>query len=439
MSIDDPFFSSDPGDDRTVIRPMPGARRSDLPQGHTQAPSAPLSDRPPPHLGRLNPLENAASGLLALLTQLNHSRQHPDADGLRSRIIKEIQHFQTEAISKNIDQETVYAARYVLCTTLDEAVLNTPWGSNSGWSQKNLLSTFHKEVSGGERFFQLLKSFGQNPSKNLYILELMYLCLALGFKGRYRIVNGGMDKLAQIREWLYQLIRKQKGEAEKALSPHWRGVTDKRSPLIRFIPTWVFGAAAIALLALLFSALLLHLNRLSDPVFSQVFGIKAAPPRIIQPTPDLPPPPIIVPETKPLTLSILLAKEIKQNKVKVEETDLQDKAIIRSDNLFPPGRATVNQNIIPLLHRIGKSLNQLEGQVLVIGHTDSDPISTARFPSNWHLSLARANAVAEILKQDLDDPARILTEGRADLEPVAANTTAAGKAKNRRVEVVLLK
>ena len=437
MSIDDPFFSPD-DNDKTIIRPVPGGRRSDLQQAPA-APNAPrpqVSNSPTPLLGELNPLEHAASGLLALLTQINHSRQHPDANALRNKVIGEIKQFQNTAIAADIDQETVFTARYVLCTALDEAVLNTPWGSNSGWSQQSLLSSFHKEVSGGERFFQLLKTFGQNPSRNINILELMYLCLALGFEGAYRIKSNGRDKLSQIREWLYQLIRKERNNDDRELSPHWQGVTDKRSPLLRFIPAWVFSTAAIALLALLFAALLLHLNRLSDPVFKQVYSIKAPIPKVAPPPPA---PPIIVPEIPPLTLSELLAVEIEQGLVKVDVGDHQELATLKGDSLFPSGSTTVSSKIIPLLHRIGDSLNQLEGQILIAGHTDDDPISTARYPSNWHLSLARAKAVATIVLEDLDDPTRMMTEGRADLEPVASNDTAEGKAKNRRVEILLIK
>lgn len=423
------------------MRPVPGGRQADLqrpsqPPPASSAPPPRMSDGPLPLLGQLNPLENAASGLLALITQLNNSRHHPDADSLRNKVIGEIKHFQTTAIAADIDQETVFAARYVLCTVLDEAVLNTPWGSNSGWSQKNLLTSFHKEVSGGERFFQLLKKFGQNTSRNINILELMYLCLALGFEGRYRIVRGGKDKLTQIREWLYQLIRKERSNDDRMLSPHWQGVTDKRSPLMRFVPAWVFATTGVALLALLFAALLFHLNRVSDPVFKQVYGIKAP---MLMVVPPAPAPPIIVPEFPPLTLTQLLAEEIKQGLVKVDEDDRQGLATIQGDSLFPSGSTSVDKKVIPLLHRIGESLNQLEGQTLITGHTDDDPISSARYPSNWHLSLARAKAVADIVLTDIDDPERMMTEGRADLEPVASNDTLKGKAKNRRVEILLIK
>jgi type VI secretion system protein ImpK len=91
------------------------------------------------------------------------------------------------------------------------------------------------------------------------------------------------------------------------------------------------------------------------------------------------------------------------------------------------------------LHRIADALNQLPGEVLITGHSDNVPIRSSRYPSNWHLSKARADAVAKIIQQNLTNPDRTLIEGRSDLDPIAPNTTRQGRAKNRRVEVTLLK
>jgi type VI secretion system protein ImpK len=371
---------------------------------------------------------------------LKISRSHPDSNGLKNQITREINIFQNEALHNGVDQKTVYTARYVLCTALDEAVLNTPWGNTGGWAQQSLLSSFYKEVSGGERFFKILKSLGQNPGKNIDLLELMYLCLALGFEGRYRIVQGGKDKLAQIRDWLYRLISRERGTGEHTLSPHWVGVVDKRNPLLRFVPMWVFGAIAAGLLATLYVGLLMYLNHLSDPVFKQVYSIKAPVAQPPEPLVRIEPPPPISEETKSvITLSQLLTPEIRSGQVKVSENEKLSKVTISGDSLFRSGRADIDTAVIPLIHRIGESLNQLPGTILITGHSDSDPIKTVRFPSNWHLSQIRAEAVARIVSGDLDVPGRITVEGRADLEPVATNENREGKARNRRVEIMLFR
>jgi len=86
--------------------------------------------------------------------------------------------------------------------------------------------------------------------------------------------------------------------------------------------------------------------------------------------------------------------------------------------------------------RIGAALNQVPGPVLIAGHTDSQPIRSLRFPSNWHLSKDRAASVKALLGTSVA-PARLSAEGRADTEPLFDNASADGRAKNRRVEITL--
>ena len=83
-------------------------------------------------------------------------------------------------------------------------------------------------------------------------------------------------------------------------------------------------------------------------------------------------------------------------------------------------------------------MNSAEGQVIVSGYTDDQPIRGVTFPSNWHLSQGRADAVKEILTKYVTDGAtRIRSEGRGETNPVAPNDTAENRAKNRRVEIIL--
>jgi type VI secretion system protein ImpK len=203
---------------------------------------------------------------------------------------------------------------------------------------------------------------------------------------------------------------------------------------------WVIGIISIGLLTFLFSFLLFQLNKDSDPVFREILSIKTPGVELPVPVPVPEPEPLPVLELEPqLTLSLLLADEIIQNQVQVRELAERSIAIIQGDNLFRSGSASVNKNIIPLLAQVAQAMNQLNGQILIVGHSDNRPIRSARYPSNWHLSKARANSVKTIIEQIINEPQRISIEGRADLEPVATNSTREGRAKNRRVEIILLK
>jgi type VI secretion system protein ImpK len=103
--------------------------------------------------------------------------------------------------------------------------------------------------------------------------------------------------------------------------------------------------------------------------------------------------------------------------------------------LFDSGQADVKPGFAPVAADIAKFLNGAPGPVKVIGHTDSTPIKTVRFPSNQVLSKERAQAVANALSKLMQDPSRLSTEGKGPDVPVASNATPDGRAKNRRVEI----
>jgi chemotaxis protein MotB len=107
--------------------------------------------------------------------------------------------------------------------------------------------------------------------------------------------------------------------------------------------------------------------------------------------------------------------------------------------LFDPGSATLKSAGTQILGPIAASLRKLPNPVRVDGHTDSTPISTAAFPSNWELSGARAAAVVRLFATDGVPESRLQFTGYADNRPIAGNDTAAGRAANRRVEVLVLR
>src|SRR5690606_2760817 len=106
----------------------------------------------------------------------------------------------------------------------------------------SLLSQFHNETWGGEKFFLMLDRAIREPARNLALLEFLYVCLALGFEGKYRVLERGRAQLDQVRDNLYRTLRQVRGEYERELSPHWRGVEDRRSRLARFVPLWAVAA-----------------------------------------------------------------------------------------------------------------------------------------------------------------------------------------------------
>jgi type VI secretion system protein ImpK len=134
----------------------------------------------------------------------------------------------------------------------------------------------------------------------------------------------------------------------------------------------------------------------------------------------------------------LLPEAVADGRVVASE-DAQRATVRVHGGVFGSGKAAVSAEYLPILEQIGTALSDEPGEVLVVGHTDSIPIRTPRFPSNWELSQARAAAVAEVLAAQLGGSERLATDGRADTEPLAPNDTAEGRDTNRRIEIILVK
>ncbi len=214
----------------------------------------------------LNPLVAAASSLLSEVVRLKHSFEGEDLHALNQRLSSELKLFEHRALHDGAESSQVMAARYVLCTVIDEAVVTTPWGNESEWSQMSLLSGFHNETFGGEKFFQLLERLSRNPVKHLPMLELMYLCLSLGFEGKYRVLPRGMLELEAVRDSLYRQIRQLRGDVPREVSPHWQGLRDTRRRLVRIVPWWIVTLFTLICLGMLYAGFAWVLGEQRDTV-----------------------------------------------------------------------------------------------------------------------------------------------------------------------------
>jgi len=315
MSDEDPFAEPD-DTDRTVIKPNPGGRRSVTPQAPPQPNYAqPVSPQQPAHqtpaepqaapvdtfgipaaagaadtsapraqqqeveqvLTGMNRLNACAAPLFSLISRVRNRAQHMDADKLRQSVVSEVRAFENRALQAGIPAQTVKAARYSLCATLDDVVLNTPWGGQSSWGLQSMVGTFHRETVGGDRFFDLLARLEKEPGNNIDLLEFMYMCLSLGFGGRLRVEQGGPDKHMRIRAGLANVIRAQRGAMERDLSPNWKGVEKPYRALSAWKPVWIALGVTGLLLITEFASLSYVLSNRTENLIGQLSIIEAGP------------------------------------------------------------------------------------------------------------------------------------------------------------------
>jgi len=476
MSNDDDPFAEPDDTEKTIVNLRPGGR-APAPQppayapppqqgfgqpqqgfgqpqqgfGQAQPPLQPTQPQMPQQAPRaaeasfaltgMNTLNAAASQIFALIGRIRNRAQHNDPATLRNSVVKEIQAFEQRCLHAGVPAQQVNIARYLLCATVDDVVLNTPWGGRSVWTTQSMVGTFHKETHGGDRFFDLLARMEQDPANNLETLEFIYVCLSLGFEGRLRVENQGTDKHMRIREGLARLIRAQRGDQEHALSPFWKGLKMAHKALNIWKPLWIItGVLALALtggFVGLSYALTGETERLQGTLAT--LG-RPEPIELTRRAPPPPPPPPAPEVEERLDLVTgFLTSEIEEGVVTVFEKGNTLVIRIAGAEMFGPGSDHLSDGYPERLARVAAALNGQSGTIIVAGHSDSIPISTARFPNNQVLSLRRAEAVMAAIAGELDDPTRLSAEGRAEKEPIADNGTRAGRAQNRRVEVILVK
>jgi type VI secretion system protein ImpK len=423
--------ASEPDPEATIAIPTPGRKRD--PTGSAIAnPVLPAANKIAPpvddgDLGGLNALVAAANPVLVVAAQIRHALKHGDPEGLLAILTDRVAAFEAAARASGRDEATVASASLALCALVDESAASTPWGA--GWLANGLLARRHGEQAGGEKVFQLLEQKSANPGAHRDLLEFFYVCLALGFEGRFRGQPEARQSLLDLRGRLLEQLRQLRPPRDGELSGRWRGLVVPARRPAGALGFWVAGAVAACFLAALYAGFSISLGGMSDPVARDIAQLKVPAGAPAQRSP--------APAAATPRIAEQLAGEISSGEVAVVDVAGMSTIVIRSDRLFGSGSARLDPAVEPVVVRVAQALDRVPGTILVTGHTDDVPIRTARFPSNWELSTERAASVVALMAGKLRDPARLRAEGVADSAPSVPNDSAASRARNRRVEIIL--
>lgn len=391
----------------------------------------------------LNPLVSAAAPLLWLAARLHESTPPDDLRIFRDRVLEEIRRFESAAMARGIASRSVRVGRYVLCATIDDILLNTSWGGQSAWASGSLVSILYSETIGGERFYELLNQIYVAPEENIDVLELMALCLSIGFVGKYRVIPGGLGHLNRLRSELYRTLRQVRGPYDRDLSPPWPGVPVPHRPPPRMLPFWLIAGAALLILVALYGTLSFLLMNRIDVAAQRLANLVPSIPVLVEkppvpavpvPEPKRPPPPKPAGPTQIQRISAVLRDDIRNQRIQVIGTP-KTVAVRLLGASFASSRVALSELEAPLIKRVASALDKEPGPIRIIGYTDNVPVSAgSAMGNNKKLSEARARTTAEMLKRYLTTPDRVSYEGRGDANPIASNATAEGRASNRRVE-----
>ena len=374
-----------------------------------------------------NPLIEAAKPVFILANSMQQTTSQLSTDSLINKFSLLINNFEENAEKNGAEYDAIQAAKYCLCTFVDELAVRAGWADET-WSKNSLLVSFYDETWGGERFFEIIQNLKQDSDKNIDLLEFMYLCLQFGYKGKYQVLNNGELEIDKIKRDLLALIHSKRPDQTANLFKHNPIITNNIQRKRRLaIPLWVVGVLGAVALGVGYFTMQWSLGDKFNTASIKVNSLKL--PSAITKQQDA---------QNTVRLRPLLENEIARKLVSVE--DFQDRSTITilGDGLFESGSAQIQDQYYPVLAAVSQALDSVEGQIIVTGYTDNQPIQSLNFPSNWHLSQARADAVKEILLNYVKNGGtRIRSEGRGSTDPVAPNDTLENRAKNRRVEITL--
>lgn len=185
----------------------------------------------------VNLIVDAASYLFSVMGKLKQFKSYKQLGKLQAELIQEINIFFDTIQNYKYGSECVVVCRYVLCAALDEIILNTPWGR--GWIDYSLLTAFNQDTQHQDKFFSILERIIKDPEIYIDLMELMYLCLSMGYKGHYRTTEHDQHHLEQITNHLYKHIRAYRGNFSKVLSPP-SSSTNLAPRLLQKKPSYLF-------------------------------------------------------------------------------------------------------------------------------------------------------------------------------------------------------
>ncbi|RQR38089.1 type IV secretion protein DotU [Burkholderia sp. Bp9143] len=385
----------------------------------------------PPVAARLKAAEQAVNPLLeasrVLLQALANTPETLDADAVarwRRWLGQEVRLFTRICSELQVRHEHVRCASYCLCSALDEAAMQTPWGKGETtgveWQDNSLASALGHDRQGGDRVFRLIDEAMRHPRENLDLIELYQNVLDLGFRGRYRFEAGGQKRLQVIREHVHDVVMTG-GQSVSRVSEPLKRPRQTIDPWVRPAAVRRSRARFVGGLAV---ALLLGA------------GGYAAVDRSVRTKERLRASPL---DALARNLELRLRDEVAAGNVELIRDSGRNALTLRFSGMFGPGEATVAPWGASVAASAGREIAAVtEGAtVRVAGYADSTPISSTRQASNQALSEVRARHVAQILVAAGVSAPRISVAGNGDADSLADNGTASGRARNRRVEVTI--
>ena len=195
----------------------------------------------------INPLIDAATPLIGMALRVRRMSSCDDIGEIYKHTVGEVKAIEVELTEAGYEHAVILAYRYIFCSFLDETVMSTCWGAESVWAEHSLLTRFHNETWGGEKVFTILSRLENEPARYKDLLEFIYLCLNLGFEGRYRVMPHGREEYEKIINRLFLMLQRLEDKEPQDLTNATNHVVSTKYRLKKQMPIWVlFGGFVLA-------------------------------------------------------------------------------------------------------------------------------------------------------------------------------------------------
>ncbi|RWU17034.1 type VI secretion system protein [Pseudomonas alkylphenolica] len=223
--------------------------------------------------GYANLMVDAAMPLFGLVMRLRTLDALPNIKEVHQQVHNQISNIREELHQHGYEPAQLLAFSYGLCLYIDEAAMERPWGKSSCWSQKPLLSIFHDETRGGEKFFTVLSRLMQEPQRYQDVLEFMYLVLCLGLKGKYAIAPKGQETLNGLIQQLHGIIRELRGPMPEGVCDPYSNVAPRNFRMKRQWPWWSPLVISVLVMAVGYGIYSYRLQLITAEVLESLNGI----------------------------------------------------------------------------------------------------------------------------------------------------------------------
>lgn len=187
---------------------------------------------------------------------------------LAAQVLSAFDQLEKTALERQINHAQVQLAKYALAAFMDELVLSSAWAGRAQWMGTPLQLQFFAEHLAGEGFFKRLQELRQNPQQNLELLEIYYICLQMGFEGKYRLC--GLEQLLALQVDLRSQIENIRGTIDLNLSPEALPKKTVVAKLGFHLPFWVIASITSAIIFFIFLGFTIAMDHQSNVITNNI-------------------------------------------------------------------------------------------------------------------------------------------------------------------------